>query len=151
MHVILSALLAAISILTAACSTLPAPHALPSSAVSVEGDTITCDGQPFAEVRYYFTSEGSSGQLHRGLALYYFRENRLVWIFPAEGLERAVADGYFTPRSKAAARLHWVFDVSVAPDGRTVRYKKTGSLWNSSHEFLVEEGRHRQNKRLQAP
>lgn len=125
-------------LLIAACSSLSALHPLPSSGVSVDGDKIISDGKPFAELRYYFTAK-SNPTLHRRLSIYYFGDNRRVWIYPEKGLEEAIAAGHFKPHSKRAARLDWVFDVSISSDGKAVTYKVPGDYWASSYKYLMEK------------
>lgn len=70
-------------ILPAACGILrpsgPPPYPIPPGTVSVDGDRIIADGKPFAELRYFRSTDII------GLALYYFGPDKEVWIFPRAG------------------------------------------------------------------
>jgi hypothetical protein len=137
-------------LLLTACSGAPVIHPLPSSGVTVNGDKIYHDGKPFAEIRCYFTIRSSenpgeaylfwSSTQHRGIAMYYFDEENLVWIFPKRGLEEDIRCGHFIANGESEGKLGWVFDVSISPDGKTVDYKKPGIFSASSYEYSVETG-----------
>jgi len=121
--------------------------------ISVDGNTILHDGKPYAELRYYFTAnlKDSPGEAylfgartqHRGIAIYYFRENTLAWIYPKRGLEEDIRRGNFTAHSDGEAKLGWVFDVFISPDGRFIQYKKPGLFWASTVRYSIEGGVHR--------
>ncbi len=139
-----------IGLLLTACSSAPVIHPLPASGVTVEGDKILHDGKPFAELRYYFSARSSdypgeaylfrASTQHRGIAIYYFGEERLVWIFPKRGLEDDIHEGHFTARGDGEGKFGWVFDVSISPSGKKVHYKKPGPFSVSSFEYSVETG-----------
>jgi hypothetical protein len=74
----------------------------------------------------------------RGIAIYYFGEEKLVWIFPKRGLENDIRRGHFTAHGDQEGKLGWVYAVSISPDGKTVHYKKPGLFSSLSYEYSVE-------------
>lgn len=54
-------------------------YPMPPGAVSIDGDRILHENQPFAELRYFRNREIV------GLAIYYFGPDKEVWIFPEGG------------------------------------------------------------------
>lgn len=131
-------------------SDLPIKHPLPSKGITIENDQILSDGNLFAELRYFFTAERkespgeaylfSSGTQHRGLAIYYKIQDKLIWIFPEDGRNEDVERGYFRARGQTDGYVGWVYDVVISNDGRFVYWKKPGLLSQSSYVFSVEHG-----------
>lgn len=125
-------------------------HPLPEAGIKVTGDKIYHNNNPFAELRYYFSAElsKSSGEAylfrshaqHRGLAIYYYNENKLIWIFPERGLEADIKKGHYSARSQSDGYLGWVYDIKISEDGKHVYYKTPGIFLDSSHKYLVEYG-----------
>jgi len=125
-------------------------YPLPETGVKVIGDKIYHNDKPFAELRYYFSAELSknSGEAylfrshiqHRGFAMYYFSENKLVWIFPERGLEADIEKGHYSARGQSDGYFGWVFDIKISEDGKYVYYKTSGMFFDSSHKYLVEYG-----------
>lgn len=117
--------------------------------VNIIGDKLFVNDQLFAELRYYFTEKSSdypthafpfhSSVQHRGLAIYYCQQNKLVWIFPKGGLESNInKHGFYTAHGDGEGKLSWIFDVSITPDARFVLFKKPGLFGVSSEKYLIE-------------
>ena len=138
-------------------------YPLPAKSVHIEGDKIYCNGQLFAELRYFWTHEPTNS--HHGLAIYYYPYDKEVWIAPKKGwsirldnkeyflikdLERIVREFegkkidprrgptlLFEPPRKEQLS---VTDIKISEDGKYVYYKTGGILFKSSHRYLVEYG-----------
>jgi hypothetical protein len=125
-------------------------YPLPESSVWVTGDKILHNDKPFAELRYYFSAELSNNPgeaylfrshvQHRGLAIYYYNYDKLVWIFPDRGLDDDIKRGYYSARSQSDGYFGWVFDIKISEDGKYVYYKTRGIFFTRSHKYLVEYG-----------
>ncbi|HUN55553.1 MAG TPA: hypothetical protein VMU29_10400 [Smithella sp.] len=125
-------------------------YPLPEQGVKVTGEKIYINNMPFAELKYYFSAGLSkhageaymfaSSVQHRGLAIYYYDNNKLVWIFPKRGLETDIKKGHYSARGDSDGYFGWVYDVKISQDGKYVYYKTPGMFYNSSHKYLVEYG-----------
>lgn len=51
--------------------------------ITVKGDIIYLNDAPFAELRYFMTDRKNNQ--HRGICLYYYRDNKETWIYPEQG------------------------------------------------------------------
>lgn len=142
-------------------------YPLPEKSVLIEGDKIYCNGQLFAELRYFWTHEPTNS--HHGLAIYYYPYNKEVWIVPKEGWSTkldnkeyfAISDlnriekefrgkpitdkgpyrliGGNPPEKEQLIRSR-VTDIKISEDGKYVNYKTDGMFFKSSHKYLVEYG-----------
>ena len=131
-------------------TSLPVQYPVPGSGVTVAGDTIMHDGKPFAELRYYFTlDERKSPEeayrlrapvQHRGIALYYHGHKQLVWIFPERGLERDREQGFYKALDRDDYHFGWVFDITIAKDGRNIYYKIPEKFHTSRYRYSVAKG-----------
>jgi hypothetical protein len=90
MKILISALSLTIVFLTGC---MPKLFPFPSGEVSVEGNVIYSGGRPFAELRYFEVFDANIGTgLHsetirgRGLVIYYYHNDKEVWIHPKKRL-----------------------------------------------------------------
>jgi hypothetical protein len=98
-----------------ACGSVPIIHPVPTSGITVKGGKIFHDGKPYAEIRYYFSARSlenlseaylfQSSTQHRGIAMHYFHEKKLVWIFPKRGLEEDIRRGHFIAHGDGEGKL----------------------------------------------
>lgn len=135
------------------CTALSAttkPYPLPENGVRVTGDKIWHNDKLVAELRYFFTAELSDNRgeaylfnanaQHRGLAIYYFDQDKTVWIFPARGLDDDIKRGYYSELGQSDGYFGWAYDVKISSDGKFVSYKKPGLFSSSTHKYSVEFG-----------
>jgi hypothetical protein len=125
-------------------------YPLPDSDVRVVENKIYYKNNLFAELRFYFTEErsGNPGEAylfkanaqHRGIAIYYYKQEKLVWIYPMRGLEEDITKGFYTARGQSDGYFGWVYDVTISPDGKYVHYKTPGAFFESTRKYLVEYG-----------
>jgi hypothetical protein len=147
----------------------PKLYPLPSDEVTtVVGNVIYNSGKPFAELRYFDInnkgvplSEATAGP---GLVIYYFQQDKEVWIHPKkrmsiyqDGIEYTKIEdmnrvwaafakqdteiyiGGKRPEKEDLIRSVF-YDVKVSADGKFISYKTQGVIFNSSHKYLVEYG-----------
>ncbi len=138
--------------------------ALPKGRITVLGNRIFNDGNVFAELRYLHPKDDfrQSSEAHRGVAIYYHRYDKEVWVFPEEGW--GVSEGDRSSYSLTDVQREWdtngperitlgggawgdatwkikyCFDVEVSADGRSVHYTEDGVLFDSPRTYLVEYG-----------
>jgi hypothetical protein len=141
-----------ISLCLVGCAVAQPPklYPLPESDVRVIGDRIYYKDVLLAELRYFFSSELSknSGESylfrstlqHRGLAIFYYKQQKIVWIYPKRGLEDDIKRGVYTAHGQSDGYWGWVYDVSISPDCKYVFYKTPGLFIESRHKYLVEYG-----------
>jgi hypothetical protein len=116
----------------------------------VRGNTIYHHEDLFAELRFYFPAEFSRSQgeahlfgQHRGLAIFYQKDNKLVWIYPEGGLEDDIARGYYRARSDSDGKFGWIFAVEISDDGKYISYKVPRPFFTSLYEYSIEHGNSR--------
>jgi hypothetical protein len=120
-----------------------------SGKVSVTNSVIYADGKPYAEIKCHFPSETKENKESylkqgyfkacRGLSIYYIAEKNEAWIFPKEGIPpEKIWKEHYTTTSKSEAIFAWAYDINVSEDGRVIRYKRPGLIWNSEKVFQVE-------------
>lgn len=127
------------------CAVHPTTEPINLLKLAVRENTILCGDQPFAELRFYGTAKLSesrgeaflfSGEMqHRGMAVYYFSDGALIWIYPQdkswqEDVERCC-------RSQTQGYYGWVFDVTKSEDGQRIFYKTPGLMTISSWAYSV--------------
>jgi len=139
--------------LISGCAAHPSTEPLSLPKLTVRGYTILSEDQPYAEVRfsgaanlsenpgeaYLFSRETQ----HRGMTIYYFSDESLIWIYPKdkswqEDVERCC-------RSQTQGYYGWVFDVTISEDGQHIFYKTPGFITRSSWEYSVVD---RSSKRI---
>ena len=94
MKIIIFVLSLALIILTGCTLTQkPKSYPFPAGAVTVKDNVIFCSGKPFAELKYLEAFDADDAQSPftektrgRGLVIYYYRDNKEVWIHPKERL-----------------------------------------------------------------
>jgi len=65
--------------------------------ITVKDNTIYSEGKPFAELRYFDTYyDQNSSVSHRGMAIYYYKRDQEVWIFPEMGWSIRHGDREYT-------------------------------------------------------
>ena len=121
---------------------------MPSSGITVDENKILHNGKVFAELKFYFPAKLSENpgeaylfsaeEQYRGLAIYYYNNKELVWIFPKEGRQDDLDRGYFVGRGQTDGYTGWVYDVKISDDGRVVYYKTPGLISQSSYVYSVE-------------
>ena len=148
-----SALIVILAFLFTGCTSftsLPVHYPVPASGITVNGDTIMHNEKPFAELRYYFTlDERKSPEeayrlrapvQHRGIALYYHVQKKLVWIFPERGLDEDIENGQYKALDRDDHYFGWVYDVTISGDGKNVHYKIPEMFHVSLFRYSVEKG-----------
>ena len=124
--------------------TIP-PFNLPK--LTVHENTIFSGDQPYAELRFYgkadLTENRGEAYLfsrttqHRGIAVYYFSDGALIWIYPKEKSWQEDID--HCCRSQTQGYFGWVFDVTISEDGRQIYYKTPGLMSRSSWVYSVAD------------
>jgi len=140
-----------------------------TSIITVKGNTIYREGKPFAELRYFDTFYAQNSSVsHRGVAIYYYKRDQEVWIFPIMGWSIRHGDReyisvhdlnklWFEFRgqridatkgpylllggkrpSKEQILTTRVYDVHISEDGKYVTYRTQGMLFGSTHRYSVE-------------
>lgn len=132
--------------------------------VTVAENKIYYNNVLFAELRYLRSLNTDTGRVsHRGLAIYYYRLNKEVWVYPTKGwrvvggnkdhysLEEINAvwskrgmgrltpsgpDG--NPMGKFTSIYTWCFDVRLSDDMKYIQYKTNSQLFESSHKYAIE-------------
>lgn len=129
---------------------IPIRYQLPTQDIRVKKDKIYHNGNLFAELRYYYPFELADnpneayslrGSIrYKGVAMYYFNEKKLIWIFPKRGLEKASAEGQCLSKGKNDAYFIWAFNIRISRDGKYVYYKKHGLFKTKQYIYSVEKG-----------
>lgn len=64
------------------CTMASKLYPLPETGANVKGEIIYHNDEPFAELRYFSDKQNN---IQKGVAIYYYKDNKEVWIFPKEG------------------------------------------------------------------
>ncbi len=124
----------------------------------LENNNIYYDGKRYAELRYF-----KDGVCIRGFAIYYYEDNKEIWINPKQGwqvenfvtgekvtkishIEKIWNSGNRNIRlllgnkvpSKEELISSCSFDIKVSNDG-IISYKTRGILFTSTHKYLIKE------------
>lgn len=124
-----------------------------------KGGKIYYHGKLFAELRYF-----RDDICIRGFAIYYYDNNKEIWINPAQGwqvenfvtgekvsgiseIEKFWNSGDRNLRlllgGKVPSKEDFIsscsFDISVSEDGTVIAYKTRGLLFTSTHKYLIRK------------
>jgi len=135
------------------CSAHPSTEPLSLPKLTVRENIIVLGDQPYAEVRFYGTAKLSESRgeaylfsretQHRGMAIYYFSDKALIWIYPED--KRWQEDVDRCCRSQTQGYYGWVFDVTISENGQQIFYKTPGFITRSSWAYSVVD---RSSKRI---
>lgn len=135
------------------CAVHPTTEPINLPKLTVYENTILSGDQPYAELRFFGTAKLSESRgeaylfsretQHRGIAVYYFSDGALIWIYPKEASWQEDID--HCCRSQSQGYYGWVFDVKISEDGQQIYYKTPGFISRSSWAFSVVE---RSSKRI---
>ena len=127
------------------CVSHPTTQPISLPKLTVHDNTLLSGDQPYAELRYYGTANLSENRgetylfsraiQHRGIAIYYFSDRTLIWIYPKEKSWQEDVDRCC--RSQTQGYFGWVFDVNISEDGQQIYYKTPGPISRSSWVYSV--------------
>lgn len=121
--------------------------------VKVVADKIYTDNKIFAELRYIqmdktYSDESvlrnptnnrqSQNESFRGLAVYYYDSDKLVWLFPKGGADELIA--MRNKNSQSWGYFGVSTDISISKNGRYVFYTIPGLLTTSHYAYSVSQG-----------
>ena len=113
--------------------------------LTVLGNTILSGDRPYAELRFYGTARLTDNRgeahlfaretQHRGIAVYYFGDRALIWIYPDEESWKDDIDSSYG--SQTQGHFGWVSDVTISEDGQQIYYRTPALMSTSSWEYSV--------------
>ncbi len=127
------------------CAHHPTAQPVDLPKLIVQGNTILSGDQPYAELRFYGTARLTENRgeaylfsrdtQHRGIAIHYFSDGAMIWIYPEEKSWQEDVDRCC--RSQTQGYYGWVFDVTISDDGQHIYYKTPGFISRSSWAYSV--------------
>jgi hypothetical protein len=129
------------------CVHRPATHPIGFPKLTVHENKILSSDQAYAELRFYGTAKISEKQRetslfsrtiqHRGIAIYYYSDKTLIWIYPKDKSWQDDVD--HCCRSQTQGYYGWTYDVTISEDGQRIYYKTPGLMHGSSWAYSVAE------------
>jgi hypothetical protein len=119
----------------------------PPCELSLEGDQLLCDGNPYARLVGRFCGGPRKDPRHfvapgdtcRGVGVLYADGSR-VTLFSAKSLDTWAEPIRYNPGSKSEAIADWAYDVTVDVKGRRVVFVKEGTFRTSRWAYDIGSG-----------
>ena len=134
-------------------------HTQNAKKIFVKNNIVYYKGAPYAELRHF--NDGICS--NRGLSLYYYRENKEVWIHPEQGwIVKNISNGkrykkisdiqkvwdinnrelrLLLGNNKVPSKEDLIsscsYDITISEDGRYIQYKSRGIFFEKTHKFYI--------------